>query len=91
MMPFLISKDDISTLISNEHDHGLDYHLRAAFGIKHQIGHAVEELSSLLDLAEVRLSENVRSGRNVRSLVLKDEAQVPQHLGSGPIKVLASG
>ena len=81
-MPCLISKDDISTLISNENDHGLDYHLRVAFGVEHQIGHAVGELLSMLDLVELRLSENVRTGRKVRSLALKANVQIPNNLAT---------
>src|SRR5262249_18787221 len=40
-LPFLISKESIDSLINNQQDHGLDYHLRIAFRVEHQVAHFV--------------------------------------------------
>jgi len=79
-MHFLISKDDISTLRSNKHDHGLDYHLRSVFGINHQVGHAVGELLENLGIADIHSLENVRTGRKVRSVCLRTGVHIPAKL-----------
>lgn len=67
-MPFLISKDDIASLQSNEKDHGLDYHLRSLDGCPHQVGHFVGEILEKIGCAETVTVKNPRTGRNVRGL-----------------------
>lgn len=67
-MPFLISKEDASSLIMNENDHGLDYHLRSVLGINHQVAHFVGEVIEQLGLGKVVEMKNARTGRTVRGL-----------------------
>jgi DNA (cytosine-5)-methyltransferase 1 len=65
---FLISKDDLHSLRENGQDHGLDYHLRAAFGVEHQVGHIVGEALEKLGLVETVELINERTGRRVRGM-----------------------
>ncbi len=67
-MAFLISKDDLQSLVMNGQDHGLDYHLRAAFSISHQVGHVVGEELASLGLVDLTMTVNERTGRRVRGL-----------------------
>ena len=72
VMCFLISKDDNASLVENEQDHGLDYHLRVVAGIKNQVGHFVGERLSELGFVELTSLQNPRTGRRVRGMrVLK--------------------
>ena len=59
---FLISKEDIQSLRENGQDHGLDYHLRVAFDIPHQVGHLVGEQLSEMGLVDLVTMINVRTG-----------------------------
>jgi hypothetical protein len=67
-MAFLISKEDLDSLRQNEQDHGLDYHLRAILDIPHQVGHFVGEQLAELDLADLVMLTNERTGRRVRGM-----------------------
>lgn len=67
-MAFLISKEDLQSLIDNEQDHGLDYHLRVTLGIDHQVGHLVGEQLAEIGLVELVSVTNDRTGRNVRGI-----------------------
>jgi DNA (cytosine-5)-methyltransferase 1 len=71
-IPFLISKDDLSSLLANEKDHGLDYHLRALDSGTHQVGHFVGEILEGLGLARAVTVQNSRTGRNVRGLQIEN-------------------
>ncbi len=77
---FLISKDDVQSLRQNGQDHGLDYHLRAIFGVDHQVAHLVGELLDRIGLAEVVELVNERTGRKVRGLIATDPSAVPPSL-----------
>ena len=79
-IPFLISKEDLNSLRENEQDHGLDYHLRAAFGIPHQVGHLVGEQLSELGLVDLVMLKNERTGRNVRGMRLREVWTPPVEL-----------
>lgn len=76
-MPFLISKEGLSSLIENEQDHGLDYHLRATLGTDHQVGHLVGEMLSELGLVELTMMPNARTGRMVRGMRVKPSGALP--------------
>ena len=73
-IPFLISKEDLSSLADNEKDHGLDYHLRALDSGANQVGHFVGEILEKLGFAKTATIQNARTGRNVRGLLI---AKVP--------------
>jgi DNA (cytosine-5)-methyltransferase 1 len=65
---FLISKDDLHSLRENGQDHGLDYHLRAVFGVEHQVGHVVGDALERLGLVKTVELINERTGRRVRGM-----------------------
>jgi hypothetical protein len=69
-IPFLISKDDVETLLVNENEHGLDYHLRSLFGVASQCGHVVGEALSRAGLATLVEVVNPRTGRKVRGMTV---------------------
>src|SRR5262249_30044141 len=69
-LPFLISKESIDSLINNQQDHGLDYHLRIAFRVEHQVAHFVGSVLEDIGLAQITLQKNQRTGRAVRTLTL---------------------
>ena len=79
-MPFLISKEDIHSLEENGQDHGLDYHLRCAFDIPHQVGHLVGEQLAELGLVDLVSVVNQRTGRKVRGMRLKERQLIPVNL-----------
>jgi hypothetical protein len=62
-----VSKDDVETLLVNENEHGLDYHLRSLFDVPAQCGHVVGEALSRAGLALVEVV-NPRTGRKVRGM-----------------------
>ena len=69
-IPFLISKEDLSSLTDNNKEHGLDYHLRALDSGPNQVGHFVGEILERLGLAQTAKIQNARTGRNVRGLLI---------------------
>jgi hypothetical protein len=69
-IPFLISKDDITSLTENQQDHGLDYYLRVCFGIEHQVAHFVGTYLETIGFAKIDLLKNLRTGRRVRAIQL---------------------
>jgi DNA (cytosine-5)-methyltransferase 1 len=77
-MAFLISKDDVQSLRENGHDHGLDYHLRVAFGIPHQVGHLVGEQLAEIGMVNLVMLINVRTGRRIRGMQLKGKELVAE-------------
>lgn len=96
-MPFLISKEGLQSLVENEQDHGLDYHLRAAFDIGHQVGHLVGEKLVELGIAELVMLQNARTGRIVRGIRLSDyatpdwvETEIMSTLGAAVIEPLSN-
>ena len=80
-MCFLISKEGNDSLIENEQDHGLDYHLRAVMGLERQVGHFVGERLAELGFVELVALQNPRTGRSVRGMRV---------LRQGPIKEAVS-
>jgi hypothetical protein len=69
-IPFLISKDGIETLVGNENDHGLDFHLRAMFGISSECGHFVGDALGKAGMAILEDVINPRTGRKVRGMTV---------------------
>ncbi len=67
-MAFLISKEDLESLLVNENEHGLDFHLRSVFGIPMHCGHVVGEALSKAGLATLTEVTNPRTGRKVRGI-----------------------
>jgi len=74
-MPLLISKDDIQSLVQNENDHGLDYHLRVLLGIENHLAVAVAEKLIEEGLAADVMTINPRTGRRVRGIELTRELE----------------
>jgi DNA (cytosine-5)-methyltransferase 1 len=70
-MPFLISKDEFSSLRATEKDHGLDFHLRALDLCRHQVGHFVGEILAGEGLAVETDIVNERTGRTVRGISIE--------------------
>lgn len=89
-MPFLISKDNLLSLKENGQDHGLDYHLRVAFDIRHQVGHLVGEQLADIGLVELVMTTNLRTGRSVRGMRLKKSDAVSETVASMFRQALAS-
>lgn len=75
-MPLLISKDDTQSLVKNDNDHGLDYHLRCLLGLDHQVAVTVADKMIAEDLAVDVTVINPRTGRRVRGLKLTEAASV---------------
>lgn len=67
-MPFLISKDDTETLMANENDHGLDFHVRALLEINHEVAHLIGQELERLKIAVTADVINERTGRSVRGI-----------------------
>lgn len=66
----LISKSDLNSLISNKNDIGLDFHLRLFTKDDRRIANEVSVVLVDLNLAELVLERNPRTGKKVKTLKL---------------------
>ncbi len=73
----MISKDGTETLVTNDKDHGLDFHLRALLEINHQVAHIVGDELDRLGLAKIVDVVNERTGRTVRGI---HSVRVPENI-----------
>ena len=89
-IPFLISKENIHSLQENGQDHGLDYHLRCAFAIPHQVGHLVGEQLAELGLVDLVSVVNQRTGRKVRGMRLNKRGSVPADLKASFLEAICT-
>tara|TARA_B110000008_G_C16958302_1_gene559094 strand:- start:2 stop:1657 length:1656 start_codon:yes stop_codon:yes gene_type:complete len=67
----LISKSDINSLIGNKKDNGLDFHLRILSNEDRRTANEVAEILQDLNLVELMLDQNPRTGKMVKSIKLK--------------------
>jgi DNA (cytosine-5)-methyltransferase 1 len=70
-IPFLISKEDFSSLAEKKYDNGLDYHLRKFGEFPVQVAHYVGEILELHGYVTIEnMMNNERTGRSVRGMVV---------------------
>lgn len=69
-MPFLITKECFSSLVDNDKDHGLDYHLKSFdLDASHEDTQIVADIIEQLGFGKISTIKNIRTGRDVRGLV----------------------
>jgi DNA (cytosine-5)-methyltransferase 1 len=69
----LKSKSDLKSLFSNKKDNGLDFHLRVFSGEDVRTVDEVARVLEDLDLAMLTSTQNFRTGKNVKTLTLKNK------------------
>lgn len=87
-MCFLISKDGNDSLLENEQDHGLDYHLRSVLNVNKEIGHLVGERLSESGIVELITLPNPRTGRSVRGMQVLKHNWISQDLADRVLHAL---